>query len=182
MKRPALTTKIIGKTVFIKLPLIKDAKKIFDYTQNKELTKHVTWQAPQSLKESILFVKKRLLMAKNGEKFLCGIYLNKTKEFVGSAGYIKFDDENRSIELGYWVAKPFQRQGVARECLSLLTNYAFKKLGSEKIIITCSKDNTASRELAKSMGFIYNKSLKKHIKIRNKLVERFYYCLEKSNK
>lgn len=180
MKRPLLITKITGKNIYIKLPRIKDAPKIFEYTQNPELTKYVTWQAPGSLEDAVSFVKKRHRMARSGEKFLSGVYLKKTGEFVGSAGYIKFDDNNNTVELGYWVAKPFQRQGIARECVNLLSRYAFIKLNAKRIIITCTKGNIASRKLAESIGFIQKQFLRKHVKIKNRYMDRCVYCLEKS--
>ncbi len=175
MKRPSTLTKIIGKRVYIKLPTLKDAKKILEFTQDEELKKYVTWKSPKSLKEAKLFVENRRLAAAKGKKFLGGIYFKNNNELIGSAGYIKFDDDENSVELGYWIAKPFQRKGFARECVNLLINYATFTLRAREIVITCTKENIASKKLAESLDFHLYQILKRHVKIQGKHVDRCRY-------
>ena len=86
MKRPSKYTKIMGERVYIKLPTLKDAEKILEFTQDEELKKYVTWKSPESLKGAELFIKNRRLAIQKGEKFLGGVYLNENNELIGSAG------------------------------------------------------------------------------------------------
>lgn len=82
------------------------------------------------------------------------VFDKNTGELVGRMGI-----ENRSIdgvncqELGYLVGKKYQRRGIAYEVCSAILDYAREYLGIDKLYACIHKDNIASVNFIKKLGF-----------------------------
>ena len=60
---------------------------------------------------------------------------------------------DRRVELGYWLAQPYQGKGLmTRACQTLIT-YAFSELKMNKVEIRCATGNTASAAIPQRLGF-----------------------------
>jgi len=85
-----------------------------------------------------------------------------------SAGFLAVDGEDRLLgsfsvmgldrdpgygEIGYWVAAESRGRGVATRAVRLLTDWARRELGRERIEILPHKDNLASRRVAENAGY-----------------------------
>jgi len=163
--------------IYLKMPTAKDAEKIFKYTQNKELLKYMMWSAPKSIKEVKKHIQDRIRKGKKGISFEMCIYSKENNEFIGSAGFVEVDIENESVELGYWVARPFWNNGIATEAVSLLLSYAFKSLKAHRVVIMCNPKNTRSRNIAEKLRFHMDGILRDHIKIRGKMTDKCFYSI-----
>ncbi len=71
---------------------------------------------------------------------------------IGGTGLLWHDDE-RTLEIGYWIHKDFTRLGFASEASAGLTNAAFAMPGVERVEIHHDKANTASSGVPRSLGF-----------------------------
>ena len=82
------------------------------------------------------------------------VFDKRSGRMIGRAGL-----SNRSgfdeAELGYVIAEPFQRQGYANEVLSAVLKYAKEELGMVSINAFTMKENIASMNLLKRLGFTY---------------------------
>jgi RimJ/RimL family protein N-acetyltransferase len=56
-------------------------------------------------------------------------------------------------ELGYWIAKPFWRQGLMTEAATMATRWAFETLGLHKVNVMCFEDNVASKRVIEKVGY-----------------------------
>jgi [ribosomal protein S5]-alanine N-acetyltransferase len=56
-------------------------------------------------------------------------------------------------ELGYWIGKPFWRQGMTGEAALAATSWAFDSLGLHKITIGCIDGNIASQKIIEKLGY-----------------------------
>jgi RimJ/RimL family protein N-acetyltransferase len=73
---------------------------------------------------------------------------------LGSVGLQKLDWEQRSGEIGYWVAAAARRRGVATRAVRLLGGYALVELGLRRIEIIVHADNVASQGVAERAGAV----------------------------
>lgn len=64
--------------------------------------------------------------------------------------------------LGCFLAREFQGRGVAREATKLLISMGFEQLGMHRISATCLAENRASERALKSLGFVYEGTMRKH--------------------
>ena len=61
--------------------------------------------------------------------------------------------DNRIAEMSYWVFPPFRGRGYAARAIHLACEWAFAKLGVERMEIYVEPDNMASRGAALRAGF-----------------------------
>jgi ribosomal-protein-serine acetyltransferase len=74
-------------------------------------------------------------------------------QMVGEVGYNHFDWENRATELGYWLAPPFQGQGLMTKACRALIQHALFDLNLNRVEIRCGVENNRSRRLPERLGF-----------------------------
>lgn len=78
----------------------------------------------------------------------------KTGRLIGRAGLENREIEGaRELELGYAIARPFQRQGYAKEVCTAIIRYAFEHLDCERLNCLIDPGNIASLRLAERLGF-----------------------------
>jgi RimJ/RimL family protein N-acetyltransferase len=68
---------------------------------------------------------------------------------IGACGLGNYDG---SVELGYWIARPYWGQGFATEASSAVVNIA-KAIGHKKLIASHFTDNPASGRVLRKLGF-----------------------------
>ncbi len=76
-------------------------------------------------------------------------------EFAGIIGFKDTDKINRKTEIGYWLSKHFQKKGIITLSLKQLLKLAFDKLEINRVQIRCAVGNTASSNIPKRLGFIF---------------------------
>lgn len=94
-----------------------------------------------------------------------------TGAMIGRAG-IEYKDERSGVELGFLIAKPFWRQGLAYEVVQAIMEYTAEKLDIHSIYTVVQEENKKSTALCRKLGFQ---------RVGNKKIEdRQYYVFEKS--
>lgn len=76
-----------------------------------------------------------------------------TGEAVVWCGFHDIDWQARQCDTGFWVRKSAQGRGVATEAANAMVRYAFGALGMERVGLTHSRGNEASRRIAEKLGF-----------------------------
>lgn len=74
-------------------------------------------------------------------------------QVVGAMGFHRFEWDNRSTSLGYWLAADVQGRGIITRACRFLVTYAFTELGLNRIEIRCATGNHKSRAIPKRLGF-----------------------------
>lgn len=87
---------------------------------------------------------------------LWGVYERKTGKLIGRAGFSLPEGEDDSYSLGYLIATPYRRQGLAAECVSALLAYA-KEQGVTTVLAHRKVDNLASQRVLDACGISYRK-------------------------
>lgn len=87
------------------------------------------------------------------QKQAIDLFINKNKSIIGVIGAKNIDLVNRSAEIGYWLAKKEQGNGVITKCCRELLKYVFSELNLNRIVIRCATENTKSQAIPKRLGF-----------------------------
>lgn len=72
-------------------------------------------------------------------------------EIIGRAG-LEYKEESDGLEMGYVIAKPYQRQGYAEEVCRALLQYAQEQLSFETVSSYVEIENEASIALCRKLG------------------------------
>lgn len=79
--------------------------------------------------------------------------LGEDGSFLGLALAPLIDGDARTAELGYAVTPAARGRGVARQALSLLTEWAFDELGALRVELMINVENAASKVVAERCGY-----------------------------
>ncbi len=72
---------------------------------------------------------------------------------IGGLGLHRIDDEHRLAEVGYWIGRPYRRQGYGAEAVDALVRVVFGRLGLNRIEAHVFVENTGSHRLLRRLGF-----------------------------
>ena len=81
------------------------------------------------------------------------VFNKNTGRLVASAGLHRTDWNLPKTEVGYWVRSSEVGNGYASEAVNVLTHWAFKSLGAQRIELVTDELNTGSRAVAHRCGF-----------------------------
>jgi ribosomal-protein-serine acetyltransferase len=109
------------------------------------------WDVPKSLDECKAVIKAGLEQFANNLGLMTGIWCE--GQLAGVVGMGKIDWENRSSNLGYWVAETFQGRGLVSQACRALIHYAFTELKLKRLEIRCAANNPKSCAIPRRLGF-----------------------------
>lgn len=74
-------------------------------------------------------------------------------EICGLIGLKDIDVDNQKVEIGYWIARHFQGNGIVTESAKALIDRIFSQMRINRIEIKCAVGNTRSSNIPKRLGF-----------------------------
>ncbi len=77
---------------------------------------------------------------------------------------------------GYWIGKPFARQGYMREAIEALVHHAFTVLDLSRIEAGCLPENLPSRRLLESCGYKYEGVAQSYLQINGRWRNHVLYA------
>lgn len=89
----------------------------------------------------------------NGTEYGFVVFDKLKKSFAGSTRFYNIDLEEKTLEIGYtWYGKEFQGTRLNKHCKFLLLEFAFEKIGIERVGFSADSDNSKSIAAMKSIG------------------------------
>jgi ribosomal-protein-alanine N-acetyltransferase len=153
MKLPQNIT-LKTERLFLRKPKMSDAKEMVGVFSDKHSSKFTHIPYPYRLKDAKDFLKMRLpKFGKDHYEFF--ITLAKTKEIIGSAGFVSISKRDNRGEVGYYISPKHRKKGYATEACKAVLDFGFKKLKLHRININHIKGNKASQKVIKKMGAKY---------------------------
>ncbi|MDD3281315.1 MAG: GNAT family N-acetyltransferase [Bacteroidales bacterium] len=128
----------------------EDAEDIFNAidSQRDYLRKWLPFvETTNTIKDTLAFIND--CIAKNEIVFV----IRYKHAFAGLIGFKDADNQNKKIEIGYWLSENFQHRGLITSSLKKLTTFAFEHLKMNRIQIKCAVNNLASKRIPQTNGF-----------------------------
>lgn len=79
--------------------------------------------------------------------------IRRSKKFIGLIGFNNVDNDNKKMEIGYWLSKKYQKQGIMTKAVAKLCEFAFEKAEMNRIQINCAVGNVSSQKIPERLGF-----------------------------
>lgn len=92
--------------------------------------------------------------------FMLLLFLKGTQTIVGSSGLHRFDWSVPRFEVGYWVRTRFAGRGYITEAVAGITDFAFGRLGAERVEIHCDRNNQRSAAVPRRLGYMHEGTLR----------------------
>ncbi len=135
----------------LRLYCLEDAPEIFACI-TPTLTRFMSWEPAQSLKEFEQIGQTWLDTRANGTDYHFVVRLAQDNSFVGLTGL--HAAHTRHPELGIWVREEQHGQGYGKEMIHALATWATSQCNIEYFRYPVARENTASRRIAEALGGI----------------------------
>ncbi|MGO3181700.1 MAG: GNAT family N-acetyltransferase [Aequorivita sp.] len=134
---------------------IQDFEKLQGFALNQpEIWKYS--QQPASGLENLKAYIDLALEARKAETAYPFIVFDKSsQQIAGSTRFYDFQKKHNNVQLGYtWYGKEFQGTGLNKQCKLLMLEFAFEKLGIDRVEFRADAKNERSVAAMKSIGCI----------------------------
>lgn len=84
-------------------------------------------------------------------KFAQGIELN--GKLIGVIDFHNGNSTHKSLEIGYWLAKEHNGQGIMTKACAAMIKYAFDNSDANRILLSCVTNNFKSQAVAERLNF-----------------------------
>ena len=142
---PILTT----ERLTLRQLVINDEQEIFALRSDSEINKYLNRQISNSIDDARDFINKII----KSHSLYWAITLSEKKILVGTICLFNFSDENYKCEIGYELLTNFQGQGIMKEAVEKIIDYAFNTLKVKKIEAFMHRDNQSSIKLLEKFSF-----------------------------
>lgn len=132
-----------------------DIDDIYEYSKNPNTSKFLLWSPHMSKYTTQEFVDIILSKYKSGEYNDWAIVLKKTNKMIGTCGFTRIDDENKTVEIGYVLNPEFWGNGYATEAVKKILEFAFDELDANRVEARFMLGNDASLAVMKKVGMTF---------------------------
>lgn len=145
-----------------------DAKSMYEYAKDEELTKYVLWEPHKNL-EITLSVINNMLKKKKVVPVLA-IVIKENKKMIGTIEVMMSEEYklNRRAELGYCISREYWNQGYMTEAASAVMKYIKDKYDLLRIEGRHIEENVASGRVMEKIGMQKEGVLRKFLYIDGK--------------
>ena len=109
----------------------------------------------------------------SGKEYSFIVFDKKANEYAGTTRFYDINLPYKTLQLGYtWYGKRFRGTGLNKHCKFLLLQFAFEKLGMERVEFRADNNNVKSIAAMKSIGCKVEGILRSHMPARQRDIRR----------
>lgn len=132
---------------------VSDAEDLFEYAKDVDVGPIAGWPPHKNIEESLSVIKNVF----NGKEAYA-ICLKKDNKAIGAIelklnGHTDLTERDDECEMGFWLGKPFWRQGIMSEAVKEMLRHAFEDCNMQKVWIGYYEGNEKSKRLQEKCGF-----------------------------
>ena len=168
---------IASQRLLLRKMTMADAQDIFDYSSDPEVSRHVLWEAHRSIHDSRAYLRYILRQYRNAEPSSWGIVLKQTNRLIGTIGYMWWNQENHSAEVGYSLARAQWNRGLMTEALFAVLRFGFDEMRLNRIEAQHEVDNPASGRVMEKCGMRQEGILRGRLYNKGRYVDVALYAI-----
>jgi len=156
---------------------MSDAQDLFAYGQDPEVARHVLWEAYQSVSECRSYIRTMQRRYRTGEPSSWGIELKESGRIIGTIGYMWYQEEHSSAEVGYSLARGQWNRGLMTEALRAVIAHSFEVLHLNRVEAQHELTNPASGRVMQKCGMQYEGRLRQRLRNKGHYVDVALYAI-----
>ncbi|MBQ3761463.1 MAG: GNAT family N-acetyltransferase [Clostridia bacterium] len=156
---------------------MRDAPDMYEYSRDPQVAKHVLWEAHTSVSDTKAYIRYMLRKYRAGEPSSWCIVEKSTDKVVGTIGYMWYQKDNSSAEVGYSLARRCWNRGYMTEALRAVLDYTFRELGFNRVEAQHETDNGASGAVMRKCGMQKEGTLRSRLYNKGKYVDVDLYAI-----
>jgi RimJ/RimL family protein N-acetyltransferase len=111
------------------------------------------WDEPRPVEEKVARIRAAREKFMRGEEWQFGIFSPDETRVLGAIGLHRGAAPG-TMEIGFWLCRSAEGQGVATEATRILTDLALTRLGATRVEIRCDVRNERSAAVARRLGYV----------------------------
>lgn len=163
--------------LYIRRLTMRDAADVYEYSRDPEVARHVLWDAHRSVAESRAYIRYMLKKYRAGEPCSWGIEHVETGKVIGTIGFMWFQRDNNSAEVGYSLSRKYWNQGIMTEALDAVLNFAFDEMRLHRVEAQHEVQNPASGAVMRKAGMQYEGTLRGRLMNKGRYVDVALYAI-----
>jgi diamine N-acetyltransferase len=142
-----------GQNIHLRALEPEDLEFLYEIENNESIWEVSNTQTPYSKWVLKNYLENAHLDIYEAKQLRLIIVFSKTNERVGCIDLFDFDAKNSRAGIGIIISENFRNQGIGKETLQLITNYAFTHLNLHQLFANITTKNEASLLLFSNFGF-----------------------------
>jgi RimJ/RimL family protein N-acetyltransferase len=130
-----------------------DLHELVEACQDPEIPRWTAVPSPYGERDAREYLARAEIDRRSGRELGLAVVDAGDTGVLGSCGLARFDWQDRKVEVGYWVAAAARRRAVGSGATRLLSEWAIRGLGMERVELLAHPANEASQRLALRAGF-----------------------------
>jgi len=144
----------------------------------EHLRRWMTWCSPEyAPADAYAFVSQCPEDWANNDHYSFAILDERENKFLGSVALNQLNLPHKCANVGYWVRESAKGRGAATIATRLVSRFAFRELGMERLEFLIPSANVASRRVARKAGARFEGSLRGRILINGVRHDAALYAL-----
>ncbi len=133
----------------------KDAPEILFLRSSNEVMRYIDRERSKTIADAEGYIDNVDASINNNDGIMWAITFTQFPgKLIGYIGYWRIVKEHYRAEVGYMLHPDYWRQGIMKEALIRLSNYAFNDMRLHSVEANINPRNTASARLLESVGFV----------------------------
>jgi ribosomal-protein-serine acetyltransferase len=174
---PSVFILSLGAGRHLRLPEELDAGELHELiASNRELlARWMPWAAQHTSGDTLAFIRSARQQLADNHGFQAVIVDGGA--IAGVIGFSRFDWDNRSASLGYWLAETSQGHGIATDATRALISYAFGVWKLNRLEIRAGTENDRSQRVPERLGFVREGLIRDAERIGDRYVDHILYSV-----
>ena len=137
----------------------EDAADVFScWESDPDVAKYMFWSSHNDIEKTKQWISFELGQIPRPDWYRFAVVLKDTDELIGTA-LIYYEEEVACWEIGYNLGKKYWNKGYATEAMKAVIAFAKDQLQLTQIVGRYAKENPASGNIMKKLGFQYEKDI-----------------------
>ncbi|WP_018755078.1 GNAT family N-acetyltransferase [Paenibacillus terrigena] len=145
-----------------------DARDLFAYASNAEMTRYTMWNTHRTLRDSELFLDAIEQRYREGQVTNWGIEYKPNGKFIGTCGFVNWAPEHQRAEIGYALSEEYWNQGIMSEAARAVLQFGFQKMDLNRLEARCNLENMGSERVMQKIGMIYEGVIREQLFIQGR--------------
>ena len=129
-----------------------DARDMFEYASRPDVTKYLLWSPHPDIEHTRQYIDYLQTRYDAGDFYDWALVLKNGGKMIGTCGFVNFDLQNNSAEIGYVLNPAYCGYGYATEAAAAVIQFGFLRLKLHRIQAKYMAGNLASRRVMEKLG------------------------------
>ncbi|HIS00009.1 MAG TPA: GNAT family N-acetyltransferase [Candidatus Excrementavichristensenella intestinipullorum] len=156
---------------------MRDAQDMYEYSRDPQVARHVLWDAHRSLGETRSYIRSALRRYRAGQAASLVIELKAERKVIGTIGFMWYQQDNSSAEVGYSLSRAYWNRGIMTEALGAVVDFAFRQLRINRLEAQHEVDNPASGQVMRNVGMVKEGTLRQRLFNKGRYVDVDLYAI-----